>query len=193
MGRGADREPAVRGRGLGYWPRRRCGSGRACSACRAARRRWQHGLGRWQRRGRSFRAPGALGTRPVWIDLQGPRPFAIRGVARGRASRRIAGVGSACRRAADTARTTRAASAASQSWSHPNLVKLLDFGRDGAKLFLSTELLEGASLRVVLDDNAPEPLAYHEVLGVLRAVGDALNYAHVKGIVHGDVRPRTSS
>ncbi len=76
-----------------------------------------------------------------------------------------------------------------QSWSHPNLVKLLEFGRDGAKLFLSTELLEGASLRVVLDDNAPEPLAYHEVLGVLRAVGDALNYAHVKGIVHGDVRP----
>ena len=76
-----------------------------------------------------------------------------------------------------------------QSWSHPNLVKLLEFGRDGAKLFLSTELLEGASLRVVLDDNASEPLAYHEVLGVLRAVGDALNYAHVKGIVHGDVRP----
>ena len=27
------------------------------------------------------------------------------------------------------------------------------------------------------------------MLGVLRAVGDALNYAHVKGIVHGDVRP----
>jgi serine/threonine protein kinase len=76
-----------------------------------------------------------------------------------------------------------------QSWSHPNLVKLLEFGRDGAKYFLSAELLEGASLRFVLDDSAPEPLAYHEVLGVLRAVGDALNYAHAKGIVHGDLRP----
>ena len=30
------------------------------------------------------------------------------------------------------------------AWSHPNLVKLLEFGRDGAKYFLSEELLEGA-------------------------------------------------
>ena len=30
------------------------------------------------------------------------------------------------------------------AWSHPNLVKLLEFGRDGAKYFLSEEFLEGA-------------------------------------------------
>lgn len=76
-----------------------------------------------------------------------------------------------------------------QSWSHPNLVKLLEFGKDGGKYFLCEELLEGASLRLVLDESAPEPLAYHETLGALRSVGDALNYAHAKGIVHGDVRP----
>jgi serine/threonine protein kinase len=76
-----------------------------------------------------------------------------------------------------------------QSWSHPNIVKLLDFGRDGAGFFLCEEFLEGASLRLVLDESAPEPLAYQEVLGTLRSVGDALNYAHAKGIVHGDIRP----
>ena len=76
-----------------------------------------------------------------------------------------------------------------QSWSHPNIVKLLEFGKDGGKFFLCEELLEGASLRLVLDESAPEPLAYQEVLGTLRSVGDALQYAHAKGIVHGDVRP----
>lgn len=76
-----------------------------------------------------------------------------------------------------------------QSWSHPNLVKLLEFGKDADKYFLCEELLEGASLRLVLEESAPEPLAYHEVLGTLRSVGDALNYAHAKGIVHGDLRP----
>ena len=76
------------------------------------------------------------------------------------------------------------------AWSHPNLVKLLEFGRDGAKYFLSEELLEGAPIRLVLDENPWEPLTYDEVLAVLRGVGDALNYAHAKGIVHGDVRPQ---
>ena len=76
------------------------------------------------------------------------------------------------------------------AWSHPNLVKLLEFGRDGAKYFLSEEFLEGASVRLVLDDSPWEPLTYDEVLAVLRAVGDALNYAHAKGIVHGDLRPQ---
>jgi hypothetical protein len=75
-----------------------------------------------------------------------------------------------------------------QSWSHPNIAKVLDFGRDGAKYFVCEQLLEGASLRVVLDASAPDALEEHEVLGILRYVGDALSYAHAKGVVHGDLR-----
>jgi hypothetical protein len=75
-----------------------------------------------------------------------------------------------------------------QSWSHPNIAKVLDFGRDGDKYFFCEQLLEGASLRVVLDANAPDAFEEHEVLGILRYVGDALRYAHAKGIVHGDLR-----
>jgi hypothetical protein len=75
-----------------------------------------------------------------------------------------------------------------QSWSHPNIAKVLEFGRDGTKYFFCEQLLEGASLRVVLDASAPDALEEHEVLGILRYVGDALNYAHAKGIVHGDLR-----
>ena len=75
-----------------------------------------------------------------------------------------------------------------QSWSHPNIAKVFEFGRDGAKYFFCKQLLEGASLRFVLDASAPDPLEEHEVLGILRFVGDALNYTHAKGIVHGDLR-----
>jgi serine/threonine protein kinase len=75
-----------------------------------------------------------------------------------------------------------------QSWSHPNIAKVLEFGRDGDKYFVCEQLLQGASLRVVLDASAPDPLEEHEVLGILRYVGDALNYSHAKGIVHGDLR-----
>ena len=75
-----------------------------------------------------------------------------------------------------------------QSWSHPNIAKVLDFGRDGDKYFFCEQLLEGASLRVVLDASAPNALEEHEVLGIVRYVSDALKYAHAKGIVHGDLR-----
>jgi serine/threonine protein kinase len=75
-----------------------------------------------------------------------------------------------------------------QSWSHPNIAKVLEFGRDGDRYFVCEQLLQGASLRVVLDASAPDPLEEHEVLGILRYVGDALNYSHAKGIVHGDLR-----
>lgn len=75
-----------------------------------------------------------------------------------------------------------------QSWSHPNIAKVLEFGRDGAKYFFCEQLIEGASLRFVLDASAPDALEEHEVRGILRYVGDALSYAHAKGIVHGDLR-----
>jgi len=74
-----------------------------------------------------------------------------------------------------------------QGLSHPNIVKLLEYGRDRNRFYLVNELLESASLRFVLNDvNALPP---EEMTAVLRAVGDALQYLHAKGIVHGNLRP----
>jgi serine/threonine protein kinase len=66
---------------------------------------------------------------------------------------------------------------------HPNIVPILDFGYDGRFGYLVTDLLEGASVRVVLDNAATLPL--DEVLPIVRAVGDALQFLHAKSIVHG--------
>lgn len=74
-----------------------------------------------------------------------------------------------------------------RSISHPNIVKLLEYGRDRDRLYLVTELLESASVRFVLNDVAELPL--EEASAVMRSVGDALQYLHAKSIVHGNVKP----
>ncbi len=71
--------------------------------------------------------------------------------------------------------------------AHPNIVRLLEYGRDRNRFYLVNELLESASLRFVLSDTGSLPLA--ETTAVLRAVGDALQYLHAKGLVHGNLRP----
>jgi serine/threonine protein kinase len=74
-----------------------------------------------------------------------------------------------------------------KSISHPNIVKLLEYGCDQNRFYLVNEMLESASLRFVLNDAGTLPAA--ETTAVLRAVGDALQYLHAKNLVHGNLRP----
>ena len=67
--------------------------------------------------------------------------------------------------------------------SHPNLVSYFDCDHDGKFGYLVMERLDGASLRLVLDDASTLPL--DEALPVIRAIGDALQFLHAKSIVHG--------
>lgn len=69
--------------------------------------------------------------------------------------------------------------------AHPNIVEFFQFGRDGEFGFLAMELLEGASLRVLLDN--AETLPPDEVKPMIRGIGEALDYLHAKGIVHGNL------
>jgi serine/threonine protein kinase len=78
--------------------------------------------------------------------------------------------------------------AALRAGSHPNIVRILDFGREDRSCFVTMELLDGASLRFVLDEVDALPL--EETAPVIRAVGDALQYLHTKGLVHGNVKPQ---
>ncbi len=69
--------------------------------------------------------------------------------------------------------------------AHPNIVNYLQFGRHSKLGFLVMELLDGASLRFVLDD--AETLPLDEAKPVIRGIGEALRLLHAKDMVHGNL------
>jgi hypothetical protein len=73
-------------------------------------------------------------------------------------------------------------------FTHPNVVRVYDFGIDrDARAFLVMELLEGETLRHRLAPHVP--LDATEVLNVLRGVCAAVSAAHRQGLVHRDLKP----
>ncbi|HEY0749289.1 MAG TPA: protein kinase [Steroidobacteraceae bacterium] len=76
-----------------------------------------------------------------------------------------------------------------QMLSHPNIVRVFEFDRDGPVAFFTMELLEGAPLSRVLDERKFIPLERAQALAVVRDIGEAIAYAHSRGVVHGDINP----
>src|SRR5215813_8130191 len=84
------------------------------------------------------------------------------------------------------ARFSREARAASRI-SHPNALSVTDFGEDeSGNVFLVMEFLSGKTLKQVIRDEGPLPLA--RVVDIARQIGDALHAAHEQGVVHRDLK-----
>jgi serine/threonine protein kinase len=76
-----------------------------------------------------------------------------------------------------------------QSLSHPNIVRVHEFDRDGDLTFFTMEHLSGSPLSRVLASNRTVPIARPYALAIIQQVGAAVDYAHARGIVHGDINP----
>jgi serine/threonine protein kinase, bacterial len=70
---------------------------------------------------------------------------------------------------------------------HPGVVAVYDQGLDGRHPFLVMELVEGGTLRELLNERGPMPP--HAVAAVLRPVLGGLAAAHRAGLVHRDIKP----
>jgi serine/threonine protein kinase, bacterial len=70
---------------------------------------------------------------------------------------------------------------------HPAVVAVYDQGLDGRHPFLVMELVEGGTLRELLNERGPMPP--HAVAAVLRPVLGGLAAAHRAGLVHRDIKP----
>ena len=70
--------------------------------------------------------------------------------------------------------------------NHPNILAIHDIGEQGAAPFIVSELLEGSSLRVELEQG---PLSARKASDYAAQIAQGLAAAHDKGIVHRDLKP----
>ncbi len=70
---------------------------------------------------------------------------------------------------------------------HPHIVPVLAAGDDDNLLWYSMPYIEGESLRGALTRSGRLPV--RDVLRILHDVVDALAYAHMRGVVHRDIKP----
>ncbi|MGC1379330.1 MAG: bifunctional serine/threonine-protein kinase/formylglycine-generating enzyme family protein [Anaerolineales bacterium] len=71
---------------------------------------------------------------------------------------------------------------------HPHIATVLDMGEAGGRYFIAMRYVDGPSLDKVLA--ADGPLAWAQALEIASQIGQALDFAHQKGLVHRDVKPQ---
>lgn len=71
--------------------------------------------------------------------------------------------------------------------THPNIVSIFDWGKDGDGYYLVMEVLKGKSLKDIIRERGY--LLEREVIDIALQVCAALSYAHENNIVHRDIKP----
>ncbi len=73
--------------------------------------------------------------------------------------------------------------------SHPNIVGIHDRGKFEGQLWLSMEYVPGTDAAYLLKSRYRFGMPQQQVLEIVTAVADALDYAHSRGLLHRDVKP----
>ena len=98
-----------------------------------------------------------------------------------------------------SARFEREARAAS-ALEHSNICPIYEFGEHEGKPFIVMQLLEGKTIRELLQDQCAHPtdsdahgarpaLPLYQIFDLGLQIADGLNAAHQKGIIHRDIKP----
>src|SRR5205085_934511 len=88
---------------------------------------------------------------------------------------------------ADRVRRFEQEARAVSALNHPNIVTLFDLGRVEQHYFMTTEFIDGYTLRAHLLEHSQ--LSVQEVIEVTLQIASALSAAHAAGIVHRDIKP----
>jgi serine/threonine-protein kinase len=85
-------------------------------------------------------------------------------------------------------RFKREADIAATLW-HPHIVEVHDRGQVEGQLWISMDYVEGTDAGRLLAERYPGGMPPDKVVRIVKAVGDALDYAHQRGLLHRDVKP----
>ena len=70
---------------------------------------------------------------------------------------------------------------------HPNIVHVTDFGEERGLYYIAMEMLSGPDLSRLIKEE--KRISLDNTVGLLRGIADALDYAHMNGLVHRDIKP----
>ena len=76
----------------------------------------------------------------------------------------------------------------SQTLSHPNIITVYDFDRDGDTFFMTMEALVGKTLSDYIKQDQGKNRA--EALRIIEEIAKGIAYAHKRLIVHSDLKPQ---
>jgi serine/threonine-protein kinase len=73
--------------------------------------------------------------------------------------------------------------------THPHIVTIYDRGEFDDKLWIAMEFVDGTDASRLLAERYPYGMPPDEVVHIITAIAEALDYAHGKGLLHRDIKP----
>ncbi len=72
-------------------------------------------------------------------------------------------------------------------WSHSNIATIFEVDQVEGRHFIVMQYIPGQNLRDLVKDQGS--LSLDQIVLIIQQVGDALDYAHARGVIHRDVKP----